>query len=79
MRVQAKLFGTLVQKLPGYEPSQGIEVELPEGATVRDLLTRLELSSVRGAVVVAQGRVLKVDDRLQRGVPVSIMQTVSGG
>lgn len=79
MRVQAKLFGTLGQKLPGYEPSQAIEVELPEGATVRDLLTRLELSPDRGAVVIAEGRILKADDRLQRGVPVSIMQAVGGG
>jgi sulfur carrier protein ThiS len=79
MKVQAKFFGTLGQKLPGYEPSQGIEVEVPEGATVRDLLACLELSPVQGAVVIAEGRVLKADDRLQGGVPVSVMQAMSGG
>ena len=79
MKVQAKLFGTLGQKLPGYEPSQALEVEVPEGATVKDLLALLEISDSRGAVVIAEGRVLKADDRLQRGVLVSVMQAMGGG
>jgi sulfur carrier protein ThiS len=79
MKVQAKLFGTLGQKLPSYEPSQRIEVEVPEGATVRDLLARLELSPAQGVVVIAEGRILKAEDRLQCGVLVSVMQAISGG
>jgi sulfur carrier protein ThiS len=79
MKVKVSLFGTLSQNFPDYQPSQGIEIEIPEGATVKDLLALLEISEARGAVVIAEGRVLKADDRLQCGVLVSIMQAIGGG
>ena len=79
MKVRVKLYGTLSQGFPGYQHSQGIEVEIPDGATVKDLLALLEISESRRAVVIAEGRVLKADDRMQPGVPVSILQTISGG
>jgi sulfur carrier protein ThiS len=56
-----------------------MEVEISEEATVKDLLTLLDLSETRGAVVLAEGRVLKADDRLQPGVPVDVMQAMGGG
>jgi molybdopterin synthase sulfur carrier subunit len=77
--VRVRLFGTLGQGLLDYQPSQGIEVEVPEGATVRDLLVLLGLSECRGAVVIAEGRVLKADSRIQHGVSVNIMQAIGGG
>ena len=56
-----------------------MEVELPEGATAKDLLALLELPESQGAVVIAGGRVSKAEDRLQRGVPVNVMQAIDGG
>ena len=79
MKVWVKLYGTLSQQFPGYQPSQGIDVEIPNGATVKDLLALLEISESQGAVVVAEGRVLKADDKIQRGVPVIILQAIRGG
>lgn len=79
MKVRVRLFGTFRQRFAGYQHSQGMEVEIPEEATVKDLLTLLGLSESRGAVVIAKGRVLKADDRLQPGVPVDIMQAMGGG
>ena len=79
MKVRVSLFGTLGQEFPEYQPSQGMEVELPEGATVADLLARLGLPESRGPVVIAGGRVLKAEERLQRGVAVNIMQAIGGG
>jgi sulfur carrier protein ThiS len=79
MKVRVRLFGTFRQRFPGYQHSQGMEVEIPEEATVKDLLTLLDLSGSRGAVVIAEGRVLKADDRLQPGVPVDVMQVMGGG
>jgi len=38
MKMRVKLYGTLSQSFPGYQHSQGIEVEIPDGATVKDLL-----------------------------------------
>jgi sulfur carrier protein ThiS len=79
MKVRVSVFGTLRQRLPNYQPSQGMEVELPDGATVGDLLTLLDFSEAQGAIVIAGGRVLKADERLQRGVPVNVMQAIGGG
>ena len=79
MKVTVKLYGTFRERFPGYQHSQGIEVEIPEGATVQDLLTLLEISESQGAVVIMEGRVLKADDQMQRGVPVDVFQSIRGG
>ena len=79
MKVRVGIFGTFRQRFPSYQPSQGMEVELPEGATVKDLLALLDLSESQGAVVIAGGRALKADAKLQRGVPVNVMQAIDGG
>jgi sulfur carrier protein ThiS len=79
MKTRVKLFGTLSQGFPKYEHSQGMEVEIPNGATAGDLLTFLDLSESRGAVVIAEGRILKADERMQPGVPVDVMQAIGGG
>ena len=79
MKVRVKLYGTLSQGFPGYQHSQGMEVEIPEGATVKDLFALLEISESRGAVVVAEGRILKAEDKMRRGVPVNVLQAIGGG
>ena len=79
MKVQVKLYGTYGQRFPDYRPAQGMAVEIPEGAMVKDLLTLLELSESQGAVVIAEGRILKTSDKLQPKVPVNVMQAIGGG
>ena len=77
--MKVRLYGTLSQGFPGYEHSQGMEVEIPDGATVKDLLAHLGIPESRGAVVIAEGRVLKADEKTQPGVPRGVFQTVRGG
>ena len=79
MKVKVKLYGTLSENFPDYQPSQGVEVEIPDRATAQDLLTLLGISESQRAVVIVDGRILKADDRMQDGVSVNIMQTISGG
>jgi len=79
MKVRVKLFGTLSQRFPGYQHSQGIEVEVPDGVTVKDLLALLEISESQGAVVIMGGRVLKADDAMRCGVLVNVLQAIHGG
>jgi sulfur carrier protein ThiS len=79
MKVRVKLYGTLGQRFPGYQHSQGLEVDIPDGATVKDLLTLLEISGSQGAVVIAEGRVLKADDKMRCGVQVNVLQAIQGG
>jgi sulfur carrier protein ThiS len=79
MKVKVKLYGTLSERFPGYQPSQGIEVELPNGATAQDLLAHLEIPESQRAVVIVEGRTLKADDKIRHRVPVIILQAIGGG
>jgi sulfur carrier protein ThiS len=79
MKVRVRLFGTLSQCFPDYQHSQGMEVEIPDGATAKDLLALLEISESRGAAVAVEGRILKADDRIRGGVPVHVLQVIQGG
>lgn len=54
-------------------------VEIPEGATVKELLDHLKIPETRGAVAIANGRVLKADDQIQAGASVNIFQSIQGG
>ena len=79
MKVEVKLYGTLGQRFPDYQHSQGIEVEIPDGATVKDLLNLLGISESQKAVVIVEGRILKADDEIQRRAPVYVLQAIHGG
>lgn len=79
MRIRVKLFGTLGQRFPGYQHSEGMELEIPDGATANDLLAHLEILESRGVAVAVDGRILKADDRIAGGVPVHVLQVLSGG
>ncbi len=79
MKVTVKLFGTLGQAVPGYDPEKGLEMEIREGAKVKHLLGELRISEVKGGVVAADGRVLHPEDRLKDGMSVHLLQAVYGG
>jgi sulfur carrier protein ThiS len=79
MKMRVKLYGALSQQFPGYKHSQGIEVEIPDGATVKGLLAPLAISESQGAVVAMDGRILKADDKIRRGDHVRVFQGIHGG
>ena len=79
MKVKVKLYGTLSERIPGYQPTQGIEVEIPDGATAKDLLTLLGIPESQRAVAIVEGRILKTDDEIGNGVSVNVVQSIGGG
>ena len=79
MKIRVKLFGTLPQRFPDYDSTQGLEVEIPDGAKVKDLLARLEISASDGGLVAIDNVVVQHDDDLKEGVSVRIFQRVFGG
>jgi sulfur carrier protein ThiS len=79
MKIRVKLYGTLSQHVSGYQHSQGIEIEIPDGATVKDLLAYLKISESQGVAVAMEGRILKADDTIRGELPVHILQSLSGG
>jgi len=79
MKIRVRLFGTLPERYPGYDPSQGLEVEIPDGAKVKDLLARLEIFASDGGLVAVDNLVVQYDDALKEGVSVRIFQSAFGG
>lgn len=79
MKVRVKLYGTLSQRFPDYRLSQGLEVEVPDGATAEDLIAVLGIPESQRAVVIVRGRVLTAGDAIQSGASVNIVQSIGGG
>ena len=79
MNVTVKLFGTLGQHLPGHDHERGMDVQIPDGARVRDLLAQIGIHGPKGFMVAAKGKPLKQHDELESGDSVQIFQSVFGG
>lgn len=79
MKVRVRLFGVLGQGFPDYDHQTGMEIEIPEGSTVGDLLDRLGMPGSFGGVVACGGRLLAKDGVLEEGAEVGIFQSVFGG
>ena len=79
MKARVRLYGTLRKRFPGYVHARGMDVELPEGGTVQDLMSFLGISESDGAVVTVEGRILKGVDEIEGGGAVNVFQTIHGG
>jgi sulfur carrier protein ThiS len=56
-----------------------MDVEIPDGARVEDLLAHLEFSKSFAGVVAVGGELLSADAGLGNGTEVSIFQSAFGG
>jgi sulfur carrier protein ThiS len=79
MKVTVRFFGILSRKFPGYDPVKGLEVEIADGARVKDLFARLRISEAKGGVVAMDGKILDLEDPLNDGASVHLLQAVYGG
>jgi len=79
MRVRVKLFGLLGRRFPDHDLEKGMEVEVPDGVRIGELLARLEISKKEDAVVTVNGLVQRTDAALRDGDLVHIFQSVVGG
>ncbi len=79
MRVRARLYATLRRFQPQLGHGEAIAFELPEGATLRDLLAALHVPSeeTKQCFVNAVGQDL--DYRLRDGDEVGIFPPLAGG
>ena len=79
MQVSVKLFGTLSQQLPDYDPLEGIHVEIPDGAIVKDLLAHLGFTKSDVGIVGLAGQIIRDDSQLRDGVCVNLFNRMAGG
>ena len=79
MKLTVKLFGTLSQNVLNYQPDQGLELTLPKGSSVADLLALLNIPGPQGETVVLDGRLLSKEELLIDGSLIQIFQALHGG
>ncbi len=79
MRVNVKLYGTLSRSFDEYDHLSGLEVIVPDGASIHDLLALLNLAPERLGMIYMDGRRLDKKSRLEDGAQIKIFQPIAGG
>jgi len=79
MNVRVKLFGLLPRRFPGYDPEKGLEVDVPPGTRVQDLLARLGISKEEGGIVSINGHVQKAEAEVVDGTVLHVFHPIVGG
>jgi len=79
MQVQVKLYGTLGKWVDGYDHRQGLAVEVKEGASVADLISRLGIPLKKVGVVSLDGQLAGKETPLTSGMTVKVFHPIFGG
>ncbi len=79
MKIKVQLFGVLGRKLPEFDSQDGVEIEIPDGATAGDLLEYMNVFEGWGVAVAMDSRILKYDDPVRDGACVRLIQAAHGG
>ena len=88
MKVQVKLFATLARSVPGpilahypkgIRPGAPLEVELPEGSTLADLVAQMGLPGEELKLTFVNGRSRELDYPLEPGDEIGFFPPVGGG
>jgi len=79
MKVKVRLFGTLGKKFPDHDPLTGFEIEIPENASVGDLLGQLDIPKSKIGFVSVQGRLVKAAKTLKPDDLIRIFRPIFGG
>ncbi|MBW1997322.1 MAG: MoaD/ThiS family protein [Deltaproteobacteria bacterium] len=79
MKLKVQMFGTLGERYPGHKRGDALEVEIPAGWRVKDLLEHLKIRGVEGGIVTSEGRLMGMEEPLKDNATVQIFQSVFGG
>lgn len=79
MRVTVKLFATLVRFKEGTRAGKPFEMELPESATVKDLIDMLKIPPEETHVVFINNIIEEHESKLKDGDVVGLFPPVGGG
>ncbi|MDR0547954.1 MAG: MoaD/ThiS family protein [Deltaproteobacteria bacterium] len=79
MFVTTRLSTTLRDLVPGYPAVTGLEVEIPDSATAKDLALKLGLPLSEIKIVMLNGRRVTIEVKLNAGDRVGFFPAVGGG
>ena len=79
MQVHVKLFANLSRFSGDMAPGAPLDVEVPDGATIADLVNRLNLPHEQVKIVFVNGRARPMDWSLGLGDEVGLFPLIGGG
>ena len=79
MKIRVRLFGTLGKKISEHDPIHGFEVEIPDRATIGDLMKKLDILESKIGIVSIDGRLVTRTKKLENGNVVRMYHPISGG
>ncbi len=79
MRVEVRLFATLRRYVPHLGVGEPLYVNVPEGATARDVLERLGVPPEEVKIIMRNNRQVDMDTRLEEGDRLAFIPAVGGG
>jgi molybdopterin converting factor small subunit len=79
VKIKVKLFGTLSKSWVGYDPAVGIELEVQEGTTVRDVTKVVQVSEASIGIVTINGKMVRADTKIMAGDEIKFFQPIAGG
>lgn len=79
MRLNVKLYGMLGRSFDEYDHGSGLAIHLPDGASINDLLSQLELSHEGLGMIYMDGIRLNKKSLLKDGTQIKIFQPIAGG
>ena len=79
IKVNVKLFGTLRERVHGYDHEKGLTVELDEGGKIRDLMRTLGLPEEESRLFFVKGVSKKLTDGLNDFDEIGIFLPLGGG
>ena len=79
MRVEVRLFATLVDFLPPHGRDGVVQLEVPDGSTVAEVTCRLGIPADVARVVLVNGRDVEPEQRLAMQDVVTIFPPLAGG
>ena len=79
MTIEVRLFANLGRYLPPGTRGDAVALEVPEGATVDDVVRQLAIPAGLPGLLLVNGRDATPDRRLRPGDVVSIVPPLAGG
>ena len=79
MKVDVRLFATLQPYLPAGAEGDGVSLEFPAGATVRDVVESLKIPGELACLTVVNGRDANLEQVLAPGDELAMFPPLAGG
>lgn len=79
MQVRVKLLGTLPSSYRNPYPAAGLDLNIPAGSTIGELVDLLEIPRQRVGIVTINDILAKADDLVPEHGLVKLMQMLAGG